>query len=127
VEERRLALLFDALTLLFGELLESEQAQGEKVAGAEGSPARERITDQIAWYDAKTRRNALELSDARWSYDVGRLLLFVVATGWNIAPVPTLGLVAAAIAALTLATLLALDRTRSVSAPSVGARSPQSG
>jgi hypothetical protein len=34
MKKRRLAPLFDALALLFGELLESEQTQSEKVAGA---------------------------------------------------------------------------------------------
>lgn len=34
MEERRLPLLFDALPLLIGELLESEQPKGKKVAGA---------------------------------------------------------------------------------------------
>src|SRR4029077_5656877 len=34
MKKRRLALLFAVLALLFGELLESEQAQSEKVAGA---------------------------------------------------------------------------------------------
>src|SRR5436190_9706965 len=61
------------------------------LVGAAGMPRREDLPDEIR---AMTRRNALELSDARWRYDVGRLTtaldqLLAELTGTHVLPLPS--------------------------------------
>jgi hypothetical protein len=60
------------------------------LVGAAGMPRREELPEELR---AITRRNALELSDARWRYDVGRLTtaldqLLAEMTGTHVLPVP---------------------------------------
>ena len=60
------------------------------LVGEAAMPRREDLPDAIR---AITRRNALELSDARWRYDVGRLTtaldqLLVELTGTHVLPLP---------------------------------------